>query len=241
MSKLSNLMLHGNSVPLYPFYAGSFHIKEYKKNAPPYVRAHAQYGVFPLTPLSSFTTGITFSGLAHMEGEEIERNRKIYFFWKPKEMEFYPFRTPHSKWCFLPLSTISGLWHQKKMWQKRPNDKHMMWDRKCSKDWHQEKYILWLYQVFTIVSVLYLRTELTWLPGLDLCPNSSQIGAWVKSHVLVARDKENEEVWFSTSLLFSQQYYLWAESINEFLDLHGQWEAHADRQFPWAHSSGQMP
>lgn len=34
-------------------------------------RAHAQYGVLPLTSLSSLTTGITFSALAHMEAGEI--------------------------------------------------------------------------------------------------------------------------------------------------------------------------
>lgn len=70
--------------------------------------------------------------------------------------------------------------------------------------------------------MLYSHSELTWLSGLDLYSNSSRVGAWVKSKVLVARDKENEEVWFSTTLLFSQQNYLSAESIDGFLDLRGQ-------------------
>lgn len=60
-------MLHRNTVPLC---AASSHIKE-EKNALPYVRAHAQYGELPLTSLSSLTTGITFSALAHMEAGEI--------------------------------------------------------------------------------------------------------------------------------------------------------------------------
>lgn len=59
---------------------------------------HIQYGAFPLTSFSNFTTGITFSALSHMAAGEI--GWRFIFSWKPQEMEFYPFRAPHSKWRF---------------------------------------------------------------------------------------------------------------------------------------------
>lgn len=172
-------MLHGNSVPLYPLYAGSSHIKEYKKCT---AICESTCTIWCI----SIDPAVKFHHRNHILRPRTygsRRNRmKIYFFLETQgngvlsaQNTTFQMVLPALKYYFRIVTS------KRKMWQKRPNNKHMMWDRKYSKDWHQEKYILWLHQVFVIVSVSVVFTHRAWLSGLDLCSDSSQIGPWVKS------------------------------------------------------------